>query len=149
MYYLNPIHYLNYENQSNFLTAHRFDNSKIKKNKEKNKQREKRKKKNPAEPCRTSMQPTSAALRDHPFSTYTKLSENSQAIDPALLWNYREKSGKTQIIQNLRAWSNFLGNCDLKFYVACSFVLILTSIRTFYFIKLNNSKVRKVFNYFL
>ena len=41
---------MNYENQSNFLTAHRFDNSKIKKNKEKNKQREKRKKKNPAEP---------------------------------------------------------------------------------------------------
>ena len=41
---------MNYENQSNFLTAHRFDNSKIKKNKEKNKQREQRKKKNPAEP---------------------------------------------------------------------------------------------------
>lgn len=57
---------MNYENQSNFLTAHRFDNSKIKKNKEKNKQREERKKK---EPCRTSMQPTSTALRDHPFST--------------------------------------------------------------------------------
>ena len=106
MCYFNPIHYLNWENQSNFLIGHRFDSSKKKKNNERNKQRKKKEK----EPYRTSMKSTSAAV------SYWKVTLPCLVVERGgsncTLWG---KSSQVHLIV-IREWPKVIKKLLWKFF---------------------------------